>query len=231
MLENKIKSTYLFGFIEKDGPEKKQMVGKELFSEHLRSSTTINSLKIWFGSPAGKNDIRTILGIQIKYLNFITGEKKETEYQGAPIEGMDVEVKVLNIKEGDYLSKMYIGFEEYINHLKFETKKKESIELGFIIEDNEKKSVNELNLDNNIILNIKGYYGSNGVRAIGCEYISYKDFCLIRWVNLFRIRLRLKDEKEKNKYKDDYNNLKDMKAVYRTCILPLTCFASIIKYV
>ena len=231
MLENKIKSTYVFGYIEKDGPEKKQLIGKELFSEHLRSSTTINSIKIWYGSPAGKNDLKTILGIQVQYLNFITGEKKETEYQGAPIEGMDVEVKTLNIKEGDYLSKMYIGFEEYINHLKFETKKKDSIELGFVIEDYEKKSVNEINLDNNIILNLKGYYGSTGVRAIGCEFISYKDFCLIRWLDLFRLRLKLKDEKEKKKIEDDYNNLKDMRAVYKTCTFPLTCFASIIKYV
>ena len=231
MLEDKIKSTYLFGFIEKDSPEKKPIIGQELFSEHLRSSTTINSLKIWYGSPAGKNDVKTILGIQIKYINFITGEKKETEYQGAPIEGMDVEVKELNIKEGDYLSKMYIGFDEYINHLKFKTKKKEIIEFGFIIEDNEKKSVNELNLDNNIILNLKGYYSSNGVRAIGCDYISYKDFCLIRWIDLFRLRLRLKNEKEKKKYEDDYDKLKDMRAIYKTCIFPLTIFASIIKYV
>ena len=231
MLLDKIKTTYLFGFIEKDGPDKKTIQGKEFFPEKLRASTTIKSLKLWYGSPSGKNEVKTILGLKIKYINFVTGERKETDYQGAPIEGMDIETKELDIKEGDHLSKMNIGFEEYINHLKFETTKKESIEFGIINEETEKKSVNELNLGNNIILNLKGYYGPSGIRALGCEYISYKDFCFIRWIDLLRIRYKLKDEKYKKEFDEKYNTLNDMKVIYKTCNLALACFVTVIKYV
>ena len=232
MLDNKVKSSYLFGFIEKEGPDKEAIIGKELFPDHLQASTTIRSLKIWVGSPSGKNEIKTILGIQVKYLNFITGQKKETKYQGAPIEGMDVEVLDLEIPEGDYLSKMNIGFDEYINHLKFTTLKHEKIEFGIIDDKTEKQSVSEINLDKNIILNIRGYYSKNGVRAIGCNYISFKDFCFIRWIDLFRLRHKCKDEKYKQDLESKYNNFNIVeKSFFKTCTFPEIIFAKILSYV
>ena len=232
MLANKVKSSYIYGLIEKDGPTKEKLVGKELFPENLLSSTTIKEIKLWFGSPSGKNDIKSLLGIQIKYINYITGERKETEYQGAKIEGTDVETQSLVIKEGDYLSKMNLGFDEYITHIKFTTVKGDKIEFGIIIEANEKQSVNEINIDNNIILNIRGYYSPAGVRAIGCDYISFKDFCFIRFIDLLRLRLKLKKEEYKKKCEDNYNNYNDgIKTFYRACSLPPACFATILKYI
>ena len=232
MLANKVKSSYIYGLIEKDGPTKEKLIGKELYPENLLSSTTIKEIKLWFGSPSGKNDIKSLLGIQIKYINYITGERKETEYQGAKIEGTDVETQSLIIKEGDYLSKMNLGFDEYITHIKFTTIKGEKIEFGIIIEANEKQSVNEINLDNNIILNIRGYYSPSGVRAIGCDYISFKDFCFIRFIDLLRLRLKLKKEEYKKKCEDNYNKYNDgIKTFYRACSLPDACFANILKYI
>ena len=166
MLESKIKNTYLYGFVEKDGPDKEEIKGKELFPERLLTSTTVKQIKLWYGSPPGNKEIKALLGIQIKYLNYITGEKKETDYQGAPIEGMDVEVQELEIKEGDHLSKFHIGFEDYITHFMLKTIKGDSIEIGTVNEACEKQSVNEINADNNIILFIKGYYSKNGSLGI-----------------------------------------------------------------
>jgi hypothetical protein len=232
MLEKKVKYTYLYGFVEKDGPDKEEIKGKELFPEHLWPSTTIKHIKLWYGSTAGNKDIKSLLGIQIKYLNYITGEKKETNYQGAPIEGMDVEVQELEIKEGDHLSKFHIGFDDYITHLMFKTIKGENVEIGTVNESTEKQSVNEINSDNNIILNIKGYYSKNGIRSIGCNYISFKDFCFIRWIDLLRLRHNLKDEEYKKKFDEKYNQLNDsMKIVYKTCNLADGCFSIILKYV
>lgn len=228
---DKIKSSYIFGFIEKDGPDKEVLIGRELFPEFLYPSTTIKFIKIWFGSPASKTDIKSLLGIQVKYINYITGEKKETSYQGAPIEGIDVEVKELDIQEGDYLSKINIGFDDYISHIKFTTKKGFTLEFG-VITENEKQSVNEINGGNNIILNIKGYYSKNGIRAIGFGFISFKDFCFIRWIDLLRLRLKFKDQKYYNKMSKEYPNLNDgMKCIFRVSNIADACFARILRYI
>jgi hypothetical protein len=230
MLNAKTQSSYTFGFIEKDGPDKESLSGKELFPEFLYPSTTIKSIKMWFGSPSGKTDIKALLGIQVKYINYITGERKETNYQGAPIEGIDFDVKELIIKEGDYLTKFNLGFDDYITHIKFTTKKGESIEFG-VITENEKQSVNEINSKNYIILNIKGYSSKNGIRAIGVGYIPFKDFCFIRWLDLLRLRHMFKDEKYRNKMEKQYSNLNDgMKCVYRASIIASACLAKILSY-
>ena len=153
MLAAKLKSSYLYGLVEKDGLDRKPILGKDLYQDFLHPFTTIKTLKMQFCNT-GKADIKTLLGIKVEYINYITCEKKETNYQRAPIEGIDVKVKELDIEEGDYLSKFNIGFDEYITHIKFKTKKGNYIEYR-IIADNEKQSVDAFNEENNIILNLK----------------------------------------------------------------------------
>ena len=231
MLNAKTQNTYIFGFIEKDGPDKESLSGKELFPDFLYSSTTIKSLKVWFGSPPGKADIKALLGIQVKYINYITGERKETNYQGAPIEGVDVEIKELDIKEGDFLSKINLGFDDYITHIKFTTKKGIPIEFG-VVTESDLKTVNDINTGNNIILSIKGYFSKNGIRSMGVDYISFKDFCFIRWIDLLRLRHMFKNEEYNKKKEKEYPKLNDgMKCIYRTCTIPDACFAKILSYV
>ena len=171
------------------------------------------------------------LAIQVKYINYITGKKEETRIQGAKIEGVDVEVKELEVNEGDYLSKFNIGFEDYINHIKFTTKKEKSIEFGNIIEANERLSVKDINDGNNIILNIRGFFSSNGVRALGCDYMSFNNFCFIRLVDIFRLKSKIEKEGAE-KYTKDMSKLNDaMKCVLKLCLLPKNQFFCIIKYI
>lgn len=228
---DRIQYSYVFGYQEKDGPGKERLQEtKELFQEHLISSTTVKSIKIWFGTPPGK-DFKAILAIQVKYINYITGKKEETRIQGAKIEGVDVEVKELEVNEGDYLSKFNIGFEDYINHIKFTTKKEKSIEFGNIIEANERQSVKDINDGNNIILNIRGFFSSNGVRALGCDYMSFNNFCFIRLVDIFRLKSKIEKEGAE-KYTKDMSKLNDaMKCVLKLCLLPKNQFFCIIKYI
>jgi len=232
---DKVQSSYIYGFIEKDSPGKVKLQGTdELYPMHLKPSSTIKKIKIWFGAPKEKNDIKSIIAIQVKYINYITGEKKETAIQGSSIDGTDITTEELEIKEGDYLSKFNIGFEDYITHIKFSTKKSNSIELGTIIEENEKRSTNEINEKDNIILNIKGYYTPNGIRAIGVDYIPFKDFCFIRLMDVFRLRLRLKkNEVEKKKYTEEAISKLNYEAqcFIKLCLLPDKTFLGVIKYV
>ncbi len=231
---DKVKSSYIYGFIEKDGPGKEKIQGTdELYPAHLKASTTIKNIKLWFGSPKEKNDIKSLIAIQVKYINYITGEKKETTVQGASIDGTDIETVDLEVKEGDYLSKFNIGFEDYINHIKFGTKKSKSIELGTLIEENEKQSTNEINEKDNIILNVKGYYSQNGIRSIGVDYMAFKDFCFIRLMDVFRLRLKLKNDEEKKKYTEEaISKLNyEAKCFIRLCLLPDKTFLGVIKYV
>ena len=233
MLMEKIKYTYIFGFIEKDGPGKEKLKNsKDLFDEKLFPFTTIKSIKVWFGSLQEKINFESLLGMEIVYLNYITGEKKNTKYMGVPIETQNVQVKELNIKEGQYLSKMNLGFVDYITYLKFTTNKGEYIEFG--TKDNNEKNLSVVNSENNIILNLKGYMSPSGIRCLGCDYISYQDFFFNRLVDIFRLRTRLiRDEKYKQKY-EDINELSkldnEMKLFLKVCQSPKNLFWNVIKY-
>lgn len=231
MLAQKIKAGYILGYNEVD-TEKDRLVGSNLFPEHLKASTTIKAIKIWFGAPNKAPETKSLLGMKITYINYLTGEKKETDYQGAPIEGADVETQELIVKEGDYLSKFNIGFTNFINHIKFTTLKGEKIELGEIKEETEKKVVNEINEGKNVILNIKGYSSQRGITAIGCDYISLSDFCFVRWIFLLRLRNKLKDNKYKTEYEEKYDKLNEIeKCFFRICTFSEVIFSSILKYV
>ncbi len=229
MLADKVQCTYIYGFQEKEGPEKQKIQGKELFPEHLATSTTVKSIKLWFGTPPGK-DFKALLAIQVKYVNYITGKREETKIQGAQIDGTDVEIDELEVNTNDHLSKMNIGFEDYIQHIKFTTKKGKSIEFGKIVDEYEKQSVKELNDGDNIILNIRGYYSPNGVRTLGCEYMAFKDFCFIRLMDIFRLKNKIKKEGAE-KYINEMSKLDEgMKCVLKVCLLPDNQFVTVIKY-
>ena len=233
MLMDKIKYTYLFGFIEKDAPGKEKLkIPKDLFDENLIPYTTIKSIKVWFGSLQEKSNCESLLGMEIVYLNYITGERKNTRYMGAPIESQNVEIKELNIKEGQYLSKMNLGFVEYITYLKFTTNKGEFIEFG--IKDDNEKNLNYVNIGNNIILNLKGYMTPSGIRCLGCDFVPYENFLLNRIIDIFRLRTRLiRDEKYKQKFEDENEISKldnEMKIYLKVCQLPKGLFWNVIKY-
>ncbi len=234
MSTDKINYSMLFGYIENEDPRKIYMKNAlNLFPNDL-SSTTIKALKIWFGPPAKNPNIRALLGMEVTYLNYQTKEKKRIEYQGQKIEGPDVETGELIMEKNDYLSKIYFNFDEnYITYIKFSTKKK-YITFGFLPNNKkELENLKQLNLDNNIVLNLKGIASINGIRALGFDYMSYKEFLFVR-VAVF-VLLRHKIEKVKG-YKETfmkkhYNNLNTvMKCVFKLCDLPKLLFQIVIKY-
>jgi len=224
--------TYLFGYRETNNSKEKSLKGIELFPEKIRHFTAIRSIKLWFGNPPEESQNKSLLGIQIMYINYSTGERKITEYQGAQIADENIETKELIIKDDDYLSKLYIGCNQFITHIKFETKKGKFIEFGTIDDNYEKATVNDVNEGKNIIVNIRGYSSQKGIRSLGVDFMPYKNFFYIRLIDLFRLRHRVY-KKENNKYKDpkEIDKLSyEMKCALKICQLPDTHFFCIIKY-
>ena len=232
MYDDKIKYTIAFGYEEK-APMKKLITSKDLYKESLFSTTTIKYIKIWFGSPPEKKDIKSLLGIEVKYINFLTGEKKGTKYQGAKIEGADVITQDLELKEGEYFTKFNLIFTDYITYLLIGTNKR-VIEFGDKNNGTLLNSLQELNAGKYVILNLKGKYSENGVRCLGCDYMLFKDFLLLRAQDLFRIRNKLKNDKEfKSKFenKDELKKLSPEMILYlKVCKAPSLIFKSIISY-
>ena len=225
-------STYTFGVSELENQNIVRLIGHEIFPENIRHFSTIKSIKIWFGTSAEETKVRSLLGIQLMYLNYFTGEKKMTEYQGVPLTEDDIEEKELKIIDDDYLSKIYIGFKEYITHLKFETKNGQFIEVGNYDKEFEKQSVRAINEGKNIIINIKGFKSQKGIRMLGVDFMPYKKFFYNRLIDLFRLRHKLNNEfKDKYKTEEEINKLSyEMKCALKLCQLPDAQFSSVIKY-
>ena len=93
LLSPDLKTSYNFGYDENNNPNKKPIIGYDLFPENIRLYSSIKSIKIWYGNPPDEQNIKSLLGIQVMYLNYFTGEKKMTEYQGALLTEDDIEEK------------------------------------------------------------------------------------------------------------------------------------------
>ena len=232
MDSSEIKSPMMFGFSELDNINKKRIILNDLFPENIRHFCFIKSIKIWFGFPPDESKVRALLGIQVLFLNYFTGERKMTEYYGAQLTDANIETKELTISEDDYLSKFYIGCNVYITHIKFETKNGNFIEFGNLDEKYEKNMVKEINEGRNIIINIRFYKSIKGIRMLGVDYLSYKKFFYNRLIDLFRLRYKI-NHADKDKYKDqnEVNKLSyEMKCALRICQLPNAHFAYVIRY-
>ena len=153
---------------------------------------------VWHSFRKKKNII-TIIGLNIKYKNYLRGEIKETK--GNEIDGDNIFTKELELRIFIYLILILI-LENILIILK-QLLKKNWIEYGVYEKEKQIGQLEELNSGNNIILNLKGLFYKSGIRNLGCYYIPHKYFFLIRTQIIFRLRLILfKDKKFKNKYKD-----------------------------
>ena len=197
----------------------------------LRSSK--KNKNMW-GSPNKKelSKNKTLLGIQCKYKNIITGEEKESLIHSGQLSSSDITEKNIELKQGEYFKKFYIGFDYEISYIKFETNFNSIIEFGQKI-NSEIKTV-KLNNDKNMIQCFIGYYNKDRITSLQCKYISIKNFNFINIIDILRLRHFFKmNEKEKEKWKNKkflnkYNTY--IKAVAKLCLLPDNQFYSIMKF-
>ena len=231
---SKYNSTPIYGIISKD---KKRFSDCDLFKADLWKYAVLKKIKIWWGTPQKSESIlkiKTLLGIQCKYKNIMTGEEKESEAHCGILDSNDIEIKEINIKENDYFNHFYIGFDTSISYIKFTTKNNEVIECGEKIKDEIKKVTINMGNDEKMVQCFIGYYNDYRITALGCKFIKKKDFIFINIMDILRLRHFFKvNQNEKEKWQDN-NRINQcnlyLKTIAKVCLLPESQFYSIIKY-
>ena len=228
MIAKRFKSTPCYGFVPKDN---NMFRDAELFGTEMWKYQILKKVKLWYGTAKSGDDYvknKLVLGIQCVYLDTITGNKTTTEQHCGDLSKDDIEIKELELKENDYINKVYLDFEGGITHLKLISKNGESIEVG--VENDETKKTIDINLEKtpHMLQSFFGYYNPYGLRALGFKYISKRDFILINLMGIFRLRHILNtipEEKEKWKNPEELNKLdRKMKTVAKLCLLPDNTF-------
>jgi len=234
IIESKYNMTPIYGIISKD---KKRFSDCDLFKGDLWKYAVLKEIKIWWGTPKKNEDfskIKTLIGVQCKYINNITGEEIESEAHRGKVESSDILVQNISLKENEYFSQFHIGFDNSISYIKFVTNNEQKIEFGEPIKEEVKKVKLNMDKEPNMVQCLIGYYNENRITALGCKYIKRKDFIFLNLMDIFRLRHFFNvNENEKEKWKDN-NKLNQhnlyIKAVAKLCLLPEGLFCCIIKY-
>ena len=134
------------------------------------------------------NNDKIIIGIQCEYINIFTGNKTITEPHYGNYLNDNVEIKELELKNNDYIYKLFLNFDIRITHIKMITKKGNIIEFGIDNEDTRKNISINFENDPQMVNSFLGYYNDFGLYALGFRYISRKDFILINMLDIFRLK-------------------------------------------
>ena len=228
-----VKTTNVLGIIP---PVKNEFSTFELYEDdYSYPSIVLKKIKIWTGKPVKTkpNFPKCLLGFQFWYVNFFTGEKKDSDYVGCELKSDDIGTEELEVQDNDYFNKINIGYDSYlINHFKITTKKGKFIEFGKIEEENEKKI--DLNNEDNMIMFFSGAYNTRGIRSLKIRYINRKDYVCFRIYEFLLLRTVLKKDENKKEHfleKENYDKLSNsMKCIFKTCLFSDTIFSSILKY-
>lgn len=232
-MEKNSRSISLYGVIKINSDKKHRFDDSKLFQKNLQFGVLLKSIKIYFGKNI--KNLKTLVGLEASYINYINAQKIKGEFHGIEKLTDDVEIKELVMEGNDYIKNFEFNFDEqfnYINYIRIITSKGKEIEFG----ERGEKIVTILNYNgDNMIQFFWGDYDEEGINAISFKYISRKQFIFGSRIPILFLRHKiLYDEEFKKKYNDNYKELlKDNKSLiylYRSCLLPDTIFAKIIKY-
>ena len=234
-MKDRFKQTPCFGLIPYD---KTQFRDSDLFENEMWTYELLTKIKLWYGTPkSGDSDLKTkiVLGIQCTYNTTLTGKNKVTDPHCGDITKDDIEVKELELKENDFFNKFYVDIDMAITHIKLETKNGENIEIGEEKEDLKRTVEFNTFKEMYLVQSFFGYYNIYGLRALGCKFISKKNFMLISLMGILRLRHLFKineEEKEKWQNPEELKKLNyKMQAVAKLCALPDKTFSGVIKYI
>ena len=225
-----MKTTSLYGLIYPDLDPQCRFDDSNLFKEKEQFGVLLKRIKIYFGKNIKANT--ALLGFEASYANCLTGKNIDVEYRGGKKDGNEVQIKELIMEKNDYINNFEINFEDDITYIRLTSYNGKEIEFG----KRPDKVITILNFEGeNMIQFFWGDYTDEGIKAIGFKYTPKKVFHFVKIVPILRLRYKLNnDEIFKNKYKDNYKELlKDnncMLTLFRTCLLPDTCFSKVIKY-
>ena len=235
MIAQRLKLTYCYGYMPR---ERTYFKDCNLFSPEEKKYITISKVKLWYGKAKYENKYsnndKIILGIQCEYINILTGAKIITEPHCGQFLNDNVEMKELELKNNDYIYKLFLNFDKGITYIKMVTKKGNILECGIDKEDTRKTIGINFEREPHMINSFLGYYNDFGLNALGFYYISRKDFILINILDIFRLKHLFKiNEEEKKKWEnpDEIKKLSlEMQAIVKLCNLENNLFNRIIQY-
>ena len=227
-------TTPCYGFVPK---EKTHFRDHELFNGDMWTYEILHKIKLWYGTPKQGDDNvkdKVILGIQCVYVDIVSGNKTTSEQHCGDLSKDDVETKELELKDNDYINKLYLDFDGAITHIKLVTFKGNVLEFGEEKEDTKKTVEINTEKDPHMVQTFFGYFNNYGLRALGCKYISKRNFILINLMGILRLRhIFLIDEEEKKKWLDPevLKNLNiKMRTVAKLCALPDKTFSGVLEF-
>ena len=243
MLDKLIKSTPPYGII----PRKSiRFDDKDLFDSNLLNFSILKRLKIWFGRSRAKereedsslenvikNEEKCVLGVQGTYKNLLTGKEIVGGKYRANF-GRVVEMREIDLEEGDFFDKFYINQKVSIYHITFQSNR------GYYISVGKDNGINSKTILINqskypcVIQCLHGNYNSEGINALGFHYINYNSYLFIKFMPVLRLRHLFKtSNKEKDKWKNTKHNRKlpyKMRVLCLSCLLPDNQFSNILNF-
>lgn len=233
-MKDKFQSTPCYGYFP---AYRSQFNDSEQFGAELWKYVILSKVTLWYGTPKSGDDNlkeKIVLGIKCVYTDTMTGKKTTSHSHCGDITKEDVEKKELELVDNDFINKFYIGADNAVTHIKLITKNGQVIEVGN--ENVENKKTVELNLSTDIqmVQSFFGCYDLYGLRALGCKYISKKDFIFFNLMGILRLRHIFKTNKEERKKWENPEELEKlnykMQTVARLCALPDNTFSGVIKF-
>ena len=208
----KAKRTALYGLTKmypKEDEPTTDFNDSQLFKDKDHISIKLKKIKIYY------KEKERLLGMESAFENYLTGEKKQSEYHGGDKNNENNSIQHDEIE---------VGVNDYIKN--------------FQIEFGERKGdlITILNFQgDNMIQCFFGNYDKFGINSLGFYYLDKKSFYFNRIFPMLKLRYKINHSEDFRKiYEKDYKELlKDniaMIYLYRTCILPDNMFAKIIKY-
>ena len=223
--------------------DNKRFDDSSFFGDDGWKNAILKKIKLWYGTPKSdyyfdKYDVhkdKCILGIQCEYQDLLSGKITIiTEQHWGDLNGEDVEAKELSLKDNDYFTNVKINFDHKINYLKFITKKGEILEFGVEKEETSFEILSNM-FRAPMLHSFFGSYNIYGLQMLGCNYISRKDFIVIKNIGIGISMLRIffnNNEKEKQKWENhkELNKLSyEMKAIAKLSLLPDKVFRSVLR--
>ena len=176
-----------------------------------------------------------ICGLHIYYTERMTSKEVKTIDIGKNNANGNIEEQEIILDSNEMINKITIWLCEQFRGFEVTTNKNKKQRFGWCEEGKEcqKIDLNEFHENNNYLV---GFFGSfhkiEGILNMGFYYINKKSFYLFSYKGLFALRIKLKNEKFKEKIFENFDKLKfsDI-ALLKACDLPDNQFFGIIKYI
>ena len=169
-MQKKFNQTTQYGLFKYYSEETTDFDDSKLFDQKLYIGTLLKSVKIHF---IEENEKKKFLGLESSFVNFITGERKRSEYHGGEKASNEIQIKELVVEGNEYFINFELGLDtkfESIIYIKIQTNKGNEIEFG----ENKENKLTIKNYDQNksMIQFFFGNFDKEGINNIGFQYIT-----------------------------------------------------------